>query len=638
MASVSSTSSSTTSSTNRLTGLSGFDTETVVEGLMSAERIPLDTLYQKRQLVEWRQEQYRDMTTVLKGLKSTYFDVLNKSSYMLGTDSLSARSVTSSDSAYATATATSEADLVSHTLKVNQLATTDKAVSSAAVTKGISGTVTSTSLSGQTLKLTLDGVTKTLTLADYDDTTIESSLQTAIDEAFGTTSTGGSKIDVAYSGGTLSLASASGTGKLTVAGGTGLTNLGLTSGASNRISTSGTLADLASSLGTAMTFDADGNASFSINGKSFSFASTTKLSTVFSTINSDADANVRISYSDSTDMITLASKQYGSGDNLQLEETGSTFFAALGIDVADPVTSEGVDAEVEIDGETVVRSSNTFTVDGVSYSLLKEQEAADDALTMSVTQDVDAAVEKITAFVTAFNSMIDTVYGKIDEDYDSDYPPLTDAQKEEMSDDEIANWETKAKTGLLRSDSILRSLMSDIRNAMVDKISGLGLSLKDIGLTSSSYEDNGKLTIDEDTLREALSDDPDSVMDLLGGVSSSEPTYSRTATSSERSTRYKESGILQRISDIIDDNISTYRDASGNKGILLEKAGITNDLSESDNSLSDELDDYDERIDKMLDRLDDKEEYYYSKFSSLETYLNQMNAQSSWISSMLGSS
>lgn len=630
-------STSTTTSSNRLTGLSGFDTESVIESLMKAERIPLDTLYQKRQLTEWKQEQYRDVTSLMKGLKSTYFDVLTKSSFMLGADTLGGRSVTSSNTVYATATASSEADLAAHTLKVNQLASADTAKSATSISKALTGTVSSTALAGQTLQLTLDGVTKTITLEDYDDTTFESSLQTAVDKAFGTTSTGGSKVDVAYSSGTLSLSTASGAGTLTVKGGTALASLGLASGASNRLSTSSTLASLSSTLGTAMTFDVDGNASFSINGKSFSFASSTKLSTVFSIINNDADANVRISYSESSDMVSLVSKQSGAGDNLALTETGSNFFAALGMNVGSPVTSEGVDAEVEIDGVAVVRSSNSFTVDGISYSLLKKQEATDTALTMSVGQDIDGAVEKVKAFVTSFNTMLDTVYGKINEDYDSDYLPLTDAQKEEMTEDDITSWDKKAKTGLLRNDSILKSLMSDIRNAMVDKIEGVGISLKDIGLTSSSYEDNGKLTLDEDTLRKKLAEDPSEVNSLLSGESADVTSYSRTATSSQRQTRYNQSGILQRISDIIDDNISTFRDSNGSKGILLEKAGVLNDLSASDNTLTDELDNFDERIETFLDKLEDKEDVYYGKFASLESYLSQMNSQSSWISSMLGS-
>ena len=66
----------TSTSSSRLTGLSGFDTETMIKSLMDAEKAPLTSLQQSRQVLEWRQTAYRDVTASLKGLKSTYFDVL----------------------------------------------------------------------------------------------------------------------------------------------------------------------------------------------------------------------------------------------------------------------------------------------------------------------------------------------------------------------------------------------------------------------------------------------------------------------------------------------------------------------------------------------------------------------------------
>ena len=43
-------------------------------------------------------------------------------------------------------------------------------------------------------------------------------------------------------------------------------------------------------------------------------------------------------------------------------------------------------------------------------------------------------------------------------------------------------------------------------------------------------------------------------------------------TAGERAARYRESGLAQRLLDIIEDNISTMRNSQGKKGFLLEKA------------------------------------------------------------------
>jgi flagellar hook-associated protein 2 len=124
---------------------------------------------------------------------------------------------------------------------------------------------------------------------------------------------------------------------------------------------------------------------------------------------------------------------------------------------------------------------------------------------------------------------------------------------------------------------------------------------------------------------------PDEVAKLLNGVSAENPNYSRTASAEQRADRYSKSGVLQRLSDIIENHVSTLRDKDGRKGILLEKAGIEGDLSNTKNLISDQLKDYDDRINNMIAKLTRKEENYYKKFSALETMLAQMNQQSSWL-------
>src|SRR5690606_12622766 len=124
---------------------------------------------------------------------------------------------------------------------------------------------------------------------------------------------------------------------------------------------------------------------------------------------------------------------------------------------------------------------------------------------------------------------------------------------------------------------------------------------------------------------------PDEVAKLLNGVDPDNVAYSRTATAEQRRSRYAKSGVFQRIADILEDNISTYRDADGRKGILLEKAGIDGDSTFTDNMMNNVLEDYDKRINALTERLIRKEENYYRQFSVLEQYLNMMNAQSAWL-------
>lgn len=647
------------SSQMRITGFSGFDTEAIVSDLMRVERIPLDALKQKRTILEWRQEAYRGITNLLIGFKSKYFDIVNRTSYMLSTNSVKAMSASSSNSSYVTATATSGAVMGEHSIKITQLASATSLTNSSGISKGITGNIAADEdgslsdklqkLAGKKIFVELDGVSKQITLGGTNAEEFRQQLETALDEAFGKVTINGvetSKFDISILDETengfsfsINTKANSGATKVSVYGVAetteemaGLDDLGLTAGQSNRISLNSSLLTLKDAFSQPLEFDEEGNASFVINGETINIKSTDTLKQVFDKINNNEKAKAKISYDEVTDKITLVSAVTGAGSNLEVADSTGNFLSALNLDVK----TNGQDAIVTIDGELLVRSSNSFTVNGVTYNLHKTHEADSVGDTITVNQDVESVINSIKNFIDEYNKLIGTINEKIAEPYDRNYLPLTEEQKEAMKEKDIEKWEEKAKKGLLKNDSILKQIVLDMRRALYEKVEGVSISLKDIGIESKSYSDNGKLHLDEDKLRKMLTSKPDEVARLLNGVSPDNPTYSRTATKEQRADRYNRSGVLQRLSDIIENNVSTFRDSDGRKGILLEKAGIEGDLSNTENLISEELDDYDDRIASMIVKLTRKEEAYYKKFTTLEKMLAQMNQQSAWIASQFG--
>jgi flagellar hook-associated protein 2 len=200
-----------------------------------------------------------------------------------------------------------------------------------------------------------------------------------------------------------------------------------------------------------------------------------------------------------------------------------------------------------------------------------------------------------------------------------------------MSEKDIEKWEERAKTGLIRNDSILEKIVFSMRRGLFDKINGVDISLTNIGITTGSYYEKGKLKIDETKLKEAIMNNPDAVMNLFSKKSETHPSYSRTLNTEQRTVRYEESGLAQRIFDIIEDNITTIRDLNGKKGILLEKAGIEGDTSEFTNLIFNEIKMYDSKINSLYDKLVEKENGYFQKFAVMERIIGQMNAQSNWL-------
>lgn len=632
--------------TMRLTGLggSGLDTDAIVEQLMTAEKMPLTKLYQKRQLAEWKRDAYREITNKLRDLKDTYFNLAKPTSNLMSESGFKKFTGTTSNSAYVTVSGNAESIIGSHTVSVISLATAGKAVSSSGVTDALEGSAFSNfNLSGRKMQITLDGVTREISLDNYSSTGSEivskagTGLQALVDNAFGA-----GKIAVSYDEGTkkLSFDTAGGSNRVTLSSGSssdGLAALGFTSGATNRLDISKSLESLSTSFANNLTFNASGQLKFTINSKEFTFDKSTSLSSMMNTINADADAKVSMKYDETTDNFVITAKQFGYGENISIGTTqGGNFFGeggASGILTGSATTVQGGDASATIDGQLVTRSTNTFTLNGATYTLVKPHtNPATESETVSLSINTDEVYNNIKGFVDKYNEIISGINTKLTEKYNRDYQPLTDEQKEDMSEEEITKWETTAKTGILKGDSMLQGILYDMRRALSDSVAGMSTSLSAIGITTGEYSEKGKLVIDETKLKAAIQTDPNTVSNLF--TKESDISYSGSNTAALRSQRYSNEGLANRISDILNDNIRTV----GGKGKLLEKAGIQGDTTEYTNLIYKQIDQYDDDIDALIDKLSDKEDRYYAKFTALEKYISQMSVQSSWITQQFSNS
>lgn len=294
--------------------------------------------------------------------------------------------------------------------------------------------------------------------------------------------------------------------------------------------------------------------------------------------------------------------------------------------------STGQDAIVEITppgsitATTVTKSTNSFTVDNMTYSLVKDPNGTPYTVNLTTKPDSQDAVKKIKAFVDQYNTLVQKISDKISEKKNYDYKPLTDDQRSSMKDDQIKSWEDKAKQGILKNDGDLQSILNSMRSAFMDGVKSAGISLSEIGIdTYGGYEaitKPGQLKIDETKLKNALETRGDQVMNIFTAT----PNSSITDTKE----KYNNTGIFKRIEDIIDKSAVT------SDGNLLKKAGYVGTASESTNAITKQLKDQDNAIYEMNKKLADKQEKYYQMFARLETAMNSMNAQQSWLTQQLG--
>lgn len=276
-------------------------------------------------------------------------------------------------------------------------------------------------------------------------------------------------------------------------------------------------------------------------------------------------------------------------------------------------------AEIVLDGATMTETSNNFTVNGITFNLsdttLNEETGKHEPVQITVGKDGDSTYELIKEALTEYNKLIEEMNKLYDADSARGYDPLTDEQKEAMTETDIENWENKIKGSLLRRDDTLGSLLTGMRTALAstykDEETGKLYSLSTYGIVTGNYTENGKLHIYGDTddatyatyqdrLKTALEEDPDQVMTVLTNVFGN--LYE---TMTEKCAKTEISSALTFYND------KQYTDLLG---------------------------DYEDDLEIMEDRIAALEDKYYKQFTAMEKALSKLQSQTNSLASLLGTS
>jgi flagellar hook-associated protein 2 len=398
-----------------------------------------------------------------------------------------------------------------------------------------------------------------------------------------------------------------------------------------------TKASTLSSLGLAVNTTI--NITYNGTTKPVTIKPTDTIDNVIQNISTATSGNVVAKFSELTRNFTIQTSATGSSNTLSMDKA----ITELGLNDFNQVT--GADAQLKITppgsstAVNVTKATNTFTIDGVNYSL----SSGNTTTNITLTSNTQKSFDKIKGFIDKFNELVDKVNKMLSEKKQYDYKPLTDEQKADMEPEDIKKWEVKAKEGLLKNDRSLQNMLTSMRSAFFQGVEGAGITLKDLGLnTSEDYTQKGKIVFDqslggEQKLKDMLSTRGDKVAKLFMQTSRKQSTYSPDLTTSQRTDRNSDQGIFQRINDILQDNVRTTRSSGGKKGFLIEKAGIKGDFTEFSNLLYNQIKDKDKMIADLSEKIADKENRYYSQFTRLEQAMNSLNSQSNWLAQQLGS-
>lgn len=492
-------------------------------------------------------------------------------------------------------------------------------------------------LKGKSISVSYGGQTKDIELIGdkeeiKDFSAFQSSLQAKLDKAFGS-----GKVTVGKdSKGSLTFTATDNKQTLQIsADSKELQNaLGITSTQSNKISTGSSLWENRAKLGLEKynTKEELNKAleNFTVNGtKIEGITADTTVDGLLTAINNNKDAGVTATYLGSANKFVLSSNEKGKGREISLgADPKDTTDAANIIFGGDKKEShDGTDGEMSIlyNGvkTTITSSSNTFSIDGLDIKATNTFDTgsatAEGGVNFTASADTEKVTETVKKFIEAYNAMIDEVRTQATTRPDSNYKPLTDDQKNEMNETSIKNWEDKAKEGILYNSSALK----DLDNATQGIFSSMmmnGVSYDDlekIGISfSDDYTAGGKIVFDEEKFKTAMDSDPEKVSDLFTGTH----------------------GIVNTIDSTLSTYATRYASKNGNSyGVLIEEAGSEKlSLTLTNNSIYKELKDMQETITNLQSQLSTEQDRYISQFTQMETLINQMNSQSSYLSQLGG--
>lgn len=359
------------------------------------------------------------------------------------------------------------------------------------------------------------------------------------------------------------------------------------------------------------------------------------FNTLVSKINS-AGTNVKASFDSVNGTFSFYNKNVGAMNSIGIvagNPNAATLLNAMGLKQAEgnkDLTNEkaiiftngggyaatGTNSSVLING-TKYEGTNSIPDSGITYNITNVTEKTSAVIT--VDQDVDTIVDNVKSFVENYNTLLGELYDLYNEKPNSSYAPLTDAQKAEMTEEQIKKWEEKAKAGLLYHDNNIRKIIDNMRSAVSDSVTTLKStgydSIYSIGISTNGLY--GQLKVDEDKLRTALSNDADSVYNLFA-------KRDLTIKSAADNASDKANGIAQRLSGGIGSVFANAQDS------ITNIAGTSSDNSD-DSTLSTLLRNLQTKMSNFKSMMNAFEDKLYKKYDAMEAALASLGSQMNFV-------
>ncbi|BAT71391.1 flagellar hook-associated protein 2 [Thermosulfidibacter takaii ABI70S6] len=378
---------------------------------------------------------------------------------------------------------------------------------------------------------------------------------------------------------------------------------------------------------------------FTINGVSI-YVDVTKdsLNDVMEKVNKSG-AGIRMSYDSAQDKVVVISEPDEDGTNGKFIQFGSdndtsNLLYALNLVKSqnDPIElgSKEQDAVIEVDGLTYVRPTNTIddVIGGVTLNL---NGTSDSYVTLSINPDEDYIIDKFADFIAKYNALVKKLNPPELSDQEKAFlKPLTDEDKQSMTEEEIKEYEEKHKEYLsyeiIRTSPELRSFLSQLRYTVFSTVKGLSPydDLTDIGITTDFFgtydsELSGYLltdSTDKDEIKDLLKQN-DKFMDAVRNYT--EDLYKLMAINEG-----DKKGIARKLSEVVD----MYFGVSGAVFSYIKPGGY----------LDRELKEIYSEMSQQQEMISEYEDELWQKFSMMDETISRLQAGYQYMITQLGMS
>ena len=353
----------------------------------------------------------------------------------------------------------------------------------------------------------------------------------------------------------------------------------------------------------------------------------TTISDILNQIKEAGDGKLNATFDEKTQRFFISAKESGKDLNFTIsggDENADKIVAGLGLKAVpegeeagdgEATYVKGQNAEIYLNGAKFENTNNVFEINGLTITALDKTEG--EGLTLTTEQDTDGIYDMIKNFFKEYNSLINEMDKLYNAEKAKDMEPLTDEEKEDMSDSEIEKWEKKIKDQLLRRDDSLYSVADGLKSIFAKgvEVDGKTMYLSEFGINTLGYflapeneksayhidgdEDDESTSGNADKLKSAIANDPDKVINFFTSIFNN---------------------MYKKMNDL-----STSVEGTRSFGNFYD-----------DKKMKTEYDGYKTKIKDLEQALADYEDKWYKKFSKMETAMAKLQSNTSAVTSMLG--